>query len=64
MDKKIVTSPLNVSEILCFSFPLSLATIPLTKTTAAQTELALSYYRVCGLYFLTVVFVATIYITY
>ena len=31
-----------------------------TKTTAAQTEVALSYHRVRGLYFLAVVFVATI----
>ena len=30
--------------------------IPLTKTTAAQNEDALSYYRVRRLYFLTVVF--------
>ena len=30
--------------------------MPLTKTTAAQTEDALSYYRVRGLYFLAVVF--------
>ena len=34
--------------------------ILLTKTTAAQTEVALSYYRVRGLYSLAVVFVATI----
>ena len=34
-------------------------TILLTKTTAAQTEDALNY-RVSGLYFLAVVFVATI----
>ena len=34
--------------------------ILLTKTTAAQTEDALSYYRVRGLYFLAVVFVATV----
>ena len=31
-----------------------------TKTTAAQNEVALSYNRVRGLYFLAVVFVATI----
>ena len=36
------------------------ASILLTKTTAAQTEDALSYYRVRGLYFLVVFFVATI----
>ena len=30
-----------------------------TKTTAAQNEVALSYYSVRGLYFLEVVFVAT-----
>ena len=34
--------------------------ILLTKTTAAQTEDALSYYRVRGLHFLAVVFVVTI----
>ena len=34
--------------------------IVLTKTTAAQNEVALTYHRVCGLYFLTVVFVGSI----
>ena len=34
--------------------------ILLTKTTAAQNEVALSYHIVRGLYFLAVVFVATI----
>ena len=34
--------------------------IVLTKTTAAQNEVALSYHRVRGLYFLAVVFGATI----
>ena len=34
--------------------------ILLTKTTAAQNEVALSYHRVRGQYFLTVTFVATI----
>ena len=34
--------------------------IPLTKTTAAQNEVALRYYRVRGLCFLAVVFVTTI----
>ena len=38
----------------------SLTTILLTKTTAAQNEIALSYHRVRGLYFLAVVFAATI----
>ena len=37
-----------------------LDTILLTKTTAVQNEVALSYYRVSGLYFLVVVFAATI----
>ena len=32
----------------------------LTKTTAAQKEVALNYHRVRGLYFLAVVFVATV----
>ena len=35
--------------------------ILLTKTTTAQTEDALSYYRVRGLYFLAVVFATTIF---
>ena len=34
--------------------------ILLTKKTAAQNEVALSYHRVRGLYFLAVVFAATI----
>ena len=34
--------------------------ILLTKTTAAQNDVALSYHRVRGLYFLPVVFAATI----
>ena len=34
--------------------------ILLTKTTAAQNEVALSYHNVHGLYFLAVVFVTTI----
>ena len=34
----------------------------LAKTTAAQNEVALSYHRVRGIYFLTVVFAATIFI--
>ena len=34
--------------------------ILLTKTTAVQTEDALSHYRVRGLHFLAVVFVTTI----
>ena len=34
--------------------------ILLTKTTAGQNEVALSYHNVRGLYFLTVAFVATI----
>ena len=35
-----------------------------TKTIAAQNEVALSYHRVRGLYFLAVIFVTTIHITY
>ena len=34
--------------------------IPLTKTTAEQNEVALSYHRMRGLYFLAVIFVTTI----
>ena len=37
------------------------AYIFLTKTTAAQKEVAISYYRVRGLYFQAVVFAATIF---
>ena len=37
-----------------------ISTILLKKTTAAQNEDALGYYRVRGLYFQAVVFVATI----
>ena len=37
-----------------------ISTIFLTKTIAAQNEDALSYVRVRGLYYLAVVFVATI----
>ena len=40
---------------------LTLETTPLTKTTAAQNEDTLSYLRVRGLYYLAVVFVATIF---
>ena len=36
-------------------------TILLTKTIAAQNEVALSYHKVRGLYFLAVVFVRSIY---
>ena len=35
--------------------------ILLTKTTTAQTEVTLSYHRVRGLYFLAVIFAATMY---
>ena len=38
-------------------------TILLTKTTAVRNEDALSYLKVRGLYYLAVVFVATIYVT-
>ena len=38
----------------------SRCTIIPTKTTASQNDVALSYYRVRGLYFLAAVFVATI----
>ena len=34
--------------------------ILLTKTTAAQNEVALSYYGMHGLYFLAIVFASTI----
>ena len=37
------------------------STILLTKTTAEQNEVALSYHKVRGLYFLAIVFVRSIY---
>ena len=40
-------------------FKQSQVCILLTKTTAAQNEVALSYHKVHGLYFLAVVFVTT-----
>ena len=40
---------------------LESSTILLTKTTAAQNEVALSYHKVRGLYFLVVVSVRSIY---
>ena len=46
-----------ISRASCFCEKYN---ILLTKTTAAQNEAALSYHRMCGLYFLAVVFVATI----
>ena len=64
---------IHVSRIICFfnslvrprrSIPLQVSAVHvniiLTKTTAAQNEVVLSYHRVCGLYFLAVVFEATI----
>ena len=39
---------------------VTLTTILLNKITAAQNEVALSYLIVCGLYFMAVIFVATI----
>ena len=42
-------------------FDHTIGPIPLTKTTVAQNEVALSYRRVRGLYFLAVVFATTIY---
>ena len=52
-------------DVVSFTFPHSnipneLGYIPLTKTTAAQNEVALSYHRVRGLYFPAVVFVRSI----
>ena len=45
--------------LLCITYRVYITL--LTKATAAQNEVALSYHRVRGLYFLAVVFVATIY---
>ena len=43
-----------------YVYDLVYAFIPLTKKTAAQNEIVLSYHRVRVLYFLTFVFVAII----
>ena len=43
-------------------YSLCIINILLIKTTAAQNEVALTYHRVRGLYFLAVIFAATIYI--
>ena len=53
------TTPLII--LCCFKYQSRKheKTIHLIKTTAAQNEVALSYHRVRGLYFLAVVFVAT-----
>ena len=54
--------PRNITPIGLFyriTFMLTI-TILLTKTTAAQNEVTLNYRRVRGLYFLAVVFAATI----
>ena len=47
-----------VKPVICHHFVME--NILLTKTTATRNEVALSYHRVRGLYFQTVVFVATI----
>ena len=39
-----------------------LSTIPLTKISAAQDEVELSYHTVRGLYFLAVIFAASTYV--
>ena len=54
-------STVLISENNCsFSAAKFSITVLLTKTTAAQNEYALSYYKVRGLYFLVVVFVGII----
>ena len=50
----------NITKIRKDTYSCSTLSILLTKTTAAQNEDALSYHSVRGLYFLAVVFVATI----
>ena len=52
----ITKPPINLN----YTSHKSIVNILLTKTTAAQNEVALSYHSVRGLYFLAVVFVATI----
>ena len=52
----------GTAEVL--EFHVYLQSILLTKTTAAQNEVALSYHKVHGLYFLAVVFEETITMPY
>ena len=45
--------------IIPFNFSIDNAILA-AKITAAQNEVVLSYHRVCGLYFVAVIFAATI----
>ena len=51
---------LNRRRMLLIAHARTMSGIFLTKTTAAQNKVLLSYHRVRGLYFLVVVFAATI----
>ena len=54
----------NSQNTFCYrKFFYSSRTILLIKITAAQKEVTLSYYKVCELYFLPVIFAATILFT-
>ena len=50
----------HLPDVRCHRFILYFMYIGLRKTTTAQNEVALSYHRVRGLYFLAVIFAATI----
>ena len=52
---------LDVASMSPLSFSYSCINILLTKTTAAQNGVAISYHKVRGLYFQAVVFVRSIY---
>ena len=54
------SSEMLLNGQLSFIVGLHVSYIHLTKTTAAQNEVALSYHSVRGLYFLAVVFVRSI----
>ena len=62
----VLLSTENYPDIMCKYYPFNIpirsleVTKRLTKTTAAQNEVALSYHRVRRLYFVAVVFVTTI----
>ena len=64
---KVPTQKMKIKRLLFLAIlTLTVAhtlTIHLTKTTAAQNEVALSYRSVRGLYFLAVVFVISILLT-
>ena len=62
---KLITITINyINYINYIKYTEPSITILLTKTTAARNGVALSYHSVRGLYFLAVVFAATVGVTF